>query len=59
MESAMQCLRCGAEMNHHADKPVEPLDAADTARVDPVLGVLIEEMYACPACGCSASRTPR
>jgi hypothetical protein len=38
-------------MNHHADKLVAPADAADRAGFDPVLGGVVQETHACPACG--------
>jgi len=56
MAAAMQCPRCGHPMNHHADKPIEPVDPEQVARVDPRVGSLVEEMHSCPACGASASR---
>jgi ribosomal protein S27AE len=52
----MICPECGDEMNHHADKLVEPTRAADAKHVDPALGGLIEETHSCPACGAVASR---
>ena len=52
----MNCPRCGAEMNHHADKLVEPTTAEEAERMDPELGGVIEEMLACPACGYVDSR---
>ncbi len=52
----MQCEKCGAEMNHHADKLVEPVDGAGTAAIDPVLGGLIEEIHGCRVCGHVQSR---
>jgi len=52
----MLCLRCGSEMNHHADKVVVSADVGDEAIVDPVLGGIVEEHHACPACGAGASR---
>ena len=51
----MRCPRCGAEMNHHADK-VLPSSAAAGSPVDPVLGGPVEEMHSCPVCGTNASR---
>lgn len=50
------CPKCGDEMNHHADKPGEPLTPEDNKRVDPRLGVIIEEIHGCPACGAVESR---
>jgi predicted RNA-binding Zn-ribbon protein involved in translation (DUF1610 family) len=45
----MTCPRCGATMNHHAEKPLPGApDATATGAV--------EALYACPACGASASR---
>jgi len=57
MEAEMEpmlCPSCGAKMNHHAEKLLLPTGPADV--VDPVLGGIIEEMHACPACGTGASR---
>ncbi len=50
----MICPGCGAVMNHHADKLVDPVDRL--AAVDPALGGLLEETHACPACGNVESR---
>jgi ribosomal protein S27AE len=52
----MICSKCGAEMNHHADKLVEPQSTADTRYVNPALGGVIEETHGCPACGNVESR---
>ena len=52
----MRCPECDIEMNHHAEKLVDPVSAEEAARVDPALGGLIEEVYACPECGKAASR---
>jgi len=52
----MICPRCGAEMNHHAEKLLSPTGPADEAFVDRVLGGIVEEVYTCPACGASAAR---
>jgi len=54
----MNCPYCGAEMNQHAEKLMQPTCAADGSSVDPVLGGIVEEVFACPACGASASRRP-
>ena len=43
-------------MNHHAEKLVQPTASADAASVDPILGGIVEEVHACPACGAVASR---
>jgi ribosomal protein S27AE len=50
----MICPVCGAVMNHHADKLVDPVDRLDA--VDPALGGLLEETHACPRCGNVESR---
>ena len=56
----MICPACGAEMNHHAEKLVHVhlKGSADEARLDPVLGGIVEELHTCPACGANASRRP-
>jgi len=51
----MRCPGCDAEMNHHADKLIEPTCPADEPMVDPVLDGIVEEVYACPACGTAAA----
>ena len=53
MPEKMKCPRCGAEMNHHADK----LLASDSEfSSQTVLGSAVIELHSCPACGFSASR---
>ncbi len=52
----MICPKCGAVMNHHADKLVDPVGAQQAAQADPALGGMLEEMHACPACGNVESR---
>lgn len=47
----MVCRECGIELNHHAEKLVDPVNPREAARVDPELGGLIEETHTCPACG--------
>ena len=54
--TAMICPRCGIEMNHHAEKLVYPSGPDEMSAVDPVLGGVIEELYACPGCGSGAAR---
>jgi ribosomal protein S27AE len=46
----MNCPKCGAEMNHHADKLVAPTDQTDARDIDPDFGGLILETHTCPAC---------
>jgi ribosomal protein S27AE len=50
MEKAerMICPRCGAEMNHHADKLIYAARGPE--------GSDVQEFHSCPACGASASR---
>jgi hypothetical protein len=45
------CPKCGDEMNHHADKIVEPINREDIKKVDPVLGGVLQESHCCPGCG--------
>lgn len=45
----MTCPYCGATMNHHADKLIQ--QPGGVASDD-----IIEQVYACPRCGASASR---
>ena len=52
----MICSKCGAEMNHHADKLVYPASARDAENIDPALGGVIDETHCCPGCGAVASR---
>lgn len=55
-KQVMICSECGAAMNHHADKLVEPQSPADTRQIDAALGGVIEETHACPGCGNLESR---
>ena len=55
-KTAMRCPDCGVEMNHHADKPVDPVSADEAARIDPVLGALVAEAHTCPECGKAYTR---
>lgn len=52
----MVCPQCGIELNHHAEKLVDPVNPEEAAQMDPELGGLIEETHTCPACGKSESR---
>ncbi len=52
----MKCPECGVDMNHHAEKLVEPTNAREAAQADPKLGGLVEEMHTCPVCGLVHSR---
>jgi predicted RNA-binding Zn-ribbon protein involved in translation (DUF1610 family) len=55
----MICPHCGATMNHHADKLIEPADPADADDVDPALGGIVAEMFGCPGCGNAETRRAR
>jgi ribosomal protein S27AE len=55
-KNKMICPRCGAEMNHHADKLVYPVTAEDARDGDATLGGIIEETHGCPGCGGVESR---
>jgi hypothetical protein len=52
----MICPYCGAEMNQHAEKLMEPRTVEEARKVDPELGALVEEFHTCPACGKGAER---
>jgi rubredoxin len=52
----MTCPKCGAEMNHQADKLVHPDTAEEAAAMTAALDGVIEEVYACRACGWIESR---
>jgi hypothetical protein len=54
-DSKLTC-KCGAEMNHHADKLVDPVGREEAARMDPALGGMILEIHGCPACGIVETR---
>jgi len=57
VRSQMTCPRCGAEMNHQADKLREPTtrEEAETSR----LGGIVIAVFACPSCGWIASKPLR
>ena len=55
-KNKMICPKCGAEMNHHADKLVDPVKPDDMKHVNPALGGVSEEMHYCPGCGAVESR---
>jgi len=51
----MKCPRCGAEMNHHADK-IFPGKLSEAQLDTDVEGDTVLELHSCPACGAAASR---
>jgi ribosomal protein S27AE len=52
----MRCPRCGAAMNHHADKVLYFNEGDENRSPDSGSGSFIEEIHGCPSCGASASR---
>jgi hypothetical protein len=46
--NGMTCPRCGADMNHQADKLVYPVTKEEAARMTVALDGVIEEVFACP-----------
>ena len=55
MSATMRCPRCGAEMNHQANKLVEPT-TREEAEASAALGGTLVLVFACPNCGYIASR---
>jgi predicted RNA-binding Zn-ribbon protein involved in translation (DUF1610 family) len=55
MTETMRCPRCGAEMNHQANKLVEPV-TGEEAEARGTLGGILLAVFACPNCGYVASR---
>ena len=53
-QPSMRCPGCGAVMNRHAEKLRQDVDGPETS--DDALNGVIEEVYACPRCGLTASR---
>ena len=52
----MICPKCGAIMNEHAEKLLDPRSREEAARLDSALRGVVHEMHTCPACGANASR---
>lgn len=53
---SMTCPKCGAQMNHQADKLVHPTTAEEAASMTSALDGVIERVFACPRCGRIESR---
>ena len=53
----MTCPRCGAEMNHHADKALYFTEADEARSVDLATSAFVEEIHACPKCGAGSARS--
>jgi ribosomal protein S27AE len=51
----LNCSRCGAEMNNHAEK-VSYEESAGGYKPDPVFGGVVDEIHTCPGCGNVESR---
>jgi predicted RNA-binding Zn-ribbon protein involved in translation (DUF1610 family) len=51
------CPDCGVEMNHHASKLIHPTTPQEAAKMDSVLGGLLEDAHCCPECGKTAVRS--
>ena len=58
-KTKMICPYCGAEMNQHGEKLMEPTTREEALRMDPELGALVEEFHTCPKCGKGAVRPGR
>lgn len=56
-KTRMVCHTCNMEMNHHAEKLVDPRTPQETTRADAELGGIVEEMHTCPGCGKVESRS--
>ena len=52
----MTCPKCGATMNQHAERLIDPRSREEVARLDSELYGVVHQMHSCPACGASASR---
>lgn len=56
MNKAMICPKCGADMNEHGERVLEPRTMREVESIDRTLGGVLHEMHSCPACGANASR---
>lgn len=54
--AGMRCPKCGAQMNRHAEKLIEPRTAEEARTADPALGGILEQVFGCPKCGWTESR---
>jgi predicted RNA-binding Zn-ribbon protein involved in translation (DUF1610 family) len=52
----MTCPKCGAEMNHQADKLVHPVTDEELAATSTAFDGVLEVVFACPGCGWIDSR---
>jgi ribosomal protein S27AE len=51
MRIRLECPRCGAEMNHHANKVDYSAGQAHPDMVDPAFNGVLKEVHQCPRCG--------
>ena len=56
MAEPMICPADGAQMNHQASKLVYPRSREEAAEMTAAMDGVIEDVYACPVCGCIESR---
>jgi uncharacterized C2H2 Zn-finger protein len=56
MSTEMTCPKCGAVMNHQADKLVHPVTKEEAATMTRAFDGVIVEVFACPSCGWIESR---
>ena len=47
----MRCPKCGAEMNHHADKVDYGAGVRPEQGADPDFGGVLQQVHHCPNCG--------
>jgi predicted RNA-binding Zn-ribbon protein involved in translation (DUF1610 family) len=47
----MRCPKCGADMNHHANKIDYSVGHDDPRSIDPVFNGVLQEVHQCPSCG--------
>jgi len=52
----MQCPKCGAEMNCHAEKVVYGVSTGGAEGEGDWFNASLQEFHACPRCGAAASR---
>jgi predicted RNA-binding Zn-ribbon protein involved in translation (DUF1610 family) len=52
----MTCPKCGAQMNHQAEKLVQPATAEEAAALSTALDGVLVLVFACPNCGWIESR---
>ena len=53
---SMTCPKCGTEMNHQADKLVDPVTHEEAAAMTGAFDGVLMIVFACPNCGWIDSR---